>query len=148
VPPFLSVTIQLTQPITDRDAVGTLIRARVVSDVVHKGGIVLPRGSPVRGRIRRLERFDDEGTYAVGLEFTEVEANGVPLRFYAELLQLDRRPDLRKMVSEKITVSAGQHTQVITLPLLPGVALFFVRGKSFTLPEGFRMTWRTRGLLR
>ena len=55
IPPFLPIALQLTAPITDTDAVGRLIEARVSGDVVRKGKIVVPDGSLVRGRIRRLE---------------------------------------------------------------------------------------------
>jgi len=147
VPAFLPVTVLLASPITDRDAVGTLIRGTVAADVRHKGRVVLPRGSPVRGRIRVLERYDDR-TWSVGLEFTEVEAQGVPLRFYAELTALDRSRQVRRRVSEKREVVSMEGTVVVTLPPLAGVASFFVSGKSFTLPAGFQTVWLTRGLLR
>ena len=44
VPPFLPITVQLTKPITDKDAVGELIAAKVSGDVVQKGKIVIPNG--------------------------------------------------------------------------------------------------------
>ncbi len=147
VPPFLPVTVLLTSPITEHDAVGTLIQGRVAADLVHKGRVVVPRGSPVRGRIRVLEPYDDH-TWAVGLEFTDVEVDGVPLRFYAELTELDRSKPVRKRVSEKLEVVSLDGTHIVTLPPLPGVASFFVTGKTFTLPAGFQTMWRTRGLLR
>jgi hypothetical protein len=147
VPPFLPVIVQLETPITEKDAVGTLIRGRVVAGVAHKGRTVLPRGSVVRGRIRRLERYDDN-TWALGLEFTEVDVNGAPLRFYAELTALDPSKTVRRRVSEKLIVVTARRTAVVTLPMLYGVASFFVTGKSFTLPAGFKTVWQTRGLLR
>lgn len=147
VAPFLNVTIRLAQPITDRDVVGTLIQGRIAADVLHKGRIVLPRGSLVRGRIRRLDRYDEK-TYAVGLEFTDVDAGGVPLRFYADLLDLDRRSGAQKILRDTVLVSTGRRSYTVTLTPLPGVASFFVPGQSFTLPAGFETVWRTRGLLR
>jgi hypothetical protein len=152
VPPFLPITLQLTAPITDRDTVGTLIAARVSGDVARKGKIVVPDGSLVRGRIRRLERYKTGTEFIVGLEFTEVEVNGRPLRFYADLIRMDRSPGIRPTLYEPVVVrSAGGFqtaSQTITLHELPGVASFFVSGKTFTVPSGFRMVWRTRGLLR
>jgi hypothetical protein len=151
VPPFLPIALLLMAPITDRDAVGTLIEARVSGDVVRKGKIVVPDGSLVRGRIRRLERYK-AAEFVVGLEFTEVEVNGGSHRFYADLIRMDRRPGIRPTLSEPIVVrSAGGYqntSQTITLHELPGVASFFVSGKTFTVPSGFRMVWRTRGLVR
>jgi len=52
----MPITLRLTAPITDGDAVGTLVAARVSEDVARREGIVVPDGSLVRGRIRRLER--------------------------------------------------------------------------------------------
>jgi hypothetical protein len=152
VPPFLPITLRLTAPITDRDAVGMLIEARVSGDVVRKGKIVVPDGSLVRGRIRRLERYKADPEFVVGLEFTEVNVNGGSLRFYADLIRIDRSPGIRPTLYEPVVVrtAGGFQTtsQTVTLHELPGVASFFVSGKTFTIPSGFRMVWRTRGLIR
>jgi hypothetical protein len=147
VPPFLPVTVLLESPVSNRDAVGTIIRGRTSADMVHKGKVVVPRGSTLTGRIRRLERFDDN-TWAVALEFTQVDAGGVAMRFFADATGLDPRKDIHRRLSEKLVVQSNGRPTEITLPLLYGVASFFVSGKSFTLPAGFKTTWRTRGLLR
>jgi hypothetical protein len=147
VPPFLPVTVLLTTPISSGDAVGSVIEGRAEAEMVHKGKVVVPRGSVLRGRIRRLEHYD-ENTFAVALEFTEVEVDGVPVRFFADFTGLDPRKDIRRNISEKITIQSGHGTATVTLPPLYGVASFFVTGKSFTLPAGFKTIWRTRGLLR
>ena len=152
VPALLPVTVQLITAITDNDAVGTLIEAKVSGDVVRKGKIVIPDGSPVRGRIRRLERSGTGKDFIVGLEFTEVQVRGGPLRFCADLLWMDKRPGIRPTLSEQVLVRTGSGyqtgSQTITLPELPGVASFFVHGSTFTVPSGFRTVWRTRGLIR
>lgn len=152
VPALLLVTVQLTTAITDQDAVGALIQGKVLGDVRHRGKIVIPNGAVVRGRIRRLDRYE-KGGFVVGLEFTEVEAgDGSSLRFYADLLRLDKAPGIQQILSERALVPyAGgvqSREEKITLPELPGVASFFVRGKTLTVPNGFRMVWRTRGLIR
>lgn len=147
VPPFLPVTVRLTSPITDRDAVGAAIAGRTEANMVHKGKVVVPAGSILRGRIRGLDRFD-ANTFAVSLEFTEVEVDGVRIRFFADFTGLDRSKEFRRRLSEKIEISAGNRTATVTVPPLYGVASFFVTGRSFTLPAGFKTMWRTRGLLR
>jgi hypothetical protein len=153
VPPFLPVTLELTTPITERDAVGTLIAARVLGNVVRKKKIVIPNGASVKGRIRRLERYLDSASkeFVVGLEFTEVEATDGRLRFYADLVRTEKRPDIHPSYSEKVLVRSHggveAQTQTVTLRELPGVASFFVDGATFTIPSGFRMVWRTRGLI-
>jgi hypothetical protein len=169
VPAFLPVTLLLTTPITEKDAVGTLIQAKVSGDVVRKGEIVIPNGSLVRGRIRRLERYSrdsdtllrsvvlyNKADFIVGLEFTEIDVNGGSLRFYADFLRMDRGPGIRPTLSELVAVrshvgsgdNVREWSETITLPKLPGVASFFVRGMTFTVPSGFRMVWRTRGPIR
>ena len=154
VPALLLVTVQLARPITSQDAVGTLISGRIAGDVVRKGKVVIPSGSPVRGRIRRLERFAENSAneFIVGLEFTEIEVNGEPMRFYADLLRIDRSPVIRRAISERILVrnNGGEiqnQESTITLSELPGVASFFVSGTSFIIPAGYAMAWRTRGVL-
>ena len=82
LPADLPITLQLTAPITQKDAVGALISAKVVGDVIGNNTF-LERGSVVRGRIRHIERHDKG--YWVSLEFTEIDGGGPPLRFYAEL---------------------------------------------------------------
>jgi len=152
IPAFLRVTMQLATPISNSDAVGKLIDGRIAGDVYRKGKIVIRDGSVVRGRIRRLDQYQGGGYFIVGLEFTEVEANGGSLRFYADLLSIDKMPGIQLSLSEQVLISAtgGLRTadRTVNLPELPGVASFFVRGTSFTIPSGFRMVWKTHGILR
>ena len=152
LPALLRITVQLTTSISDQDTVGTLIEGRISEDVLRKGRILIPNGSVVRGRIRRLERYQGGGSFIVGLEFTEVEVRGGSLPFYADLLRIDKNPRIQPALSERVLAADGAGVQVreetITLPELPGVASFFVSGMTFTLPRGFRMVWRTRGPIR
>jgi hypothetical protein len=133
--------------------VGTLIAARVLGNVVRKKKIVIPNGAFVKGRIRRLERFlgSESKRFAVGLEFTEVEAGAGRLRFYADLVRTEKRAEIHPSFSEQVLVRSHggveAQTQTVTLRELPGVASFFVDGATFTIPSGFRMVWRTRGLI-
>ena len=157
-PAFLLILMQLATPVTEKDTVGTLIAATTSSEVIRKGKVVIPSGSMVRGRIRRLERCQaDNGNaeFALGLEFTEIEVNGEPLRFYADFvkfLKLGKHSPISPNLSEPVLVRTGSGVQAtnqtITLPELPGVASFFVHGKTFTLPNGLQMEWRTRALIR
>ena len=141
----MSFDIQLTTPITEKDAVGTLIAAKVCGNVVRKGKVIIPNGSVVRGRIRRLERYQATTSleFIVGIEFTEVEVTGRPLRFYADLLRIDKEPGICPSLSEPAVANSSIGLQALTLHELPGVASFFVDGKAFIVPSGFRMVWRT-----
>jgi hypothetical protein len=112
---------------------------------------VTPNGSVVHGRIRRLEHYPDRGVFALGLEFMDVDVRGEPMQFYAELLRLDKDPRIQPELKRKILVlrrtRVDPFEESITLQELPGVASFFVKGAHFTLPSGFRMVWRTRGII-
>ena len=151
VPALLRITVQLSTPITDKESVGALIGAKVYGDVIHKGKIIIPNGSLARGRIRRLERYKTGEDFIVGLEFTEVEVNGRSQRFYADLIRLAKVRGIRPTLSEQVAVRSGgeleSRDETITLPELPGVASFFVHGNTFAVPSGFRMVWRTRGVI-
>lgn len=155
IPALLPVTVQLRTPITEKETVGTQIEGIVAGDVRRKGKIIIPSGSAVRGRIRRLEKSEQDRYFIVGLEFTEVQVKEEPVRFYADLMSIDKTPGIRATLSKQVLVHRsssgpvfGPATEEITLRELPGVASFFVQGGSFTIPAGFRTFWRTRGLLR
>ncbi len=154
IPEGLLITGQLTTPITEKDAVGKPIEARVMRDVRAKGKVLIPSGSLVRGRIRRLEPDSGEGTETgallLALEFTDVEAGGEQLPFYADLLRIDRTPGVRPAFFERVSVPCGEGggcragAATITLPQELGVASFSVSGKTLTAINGLRMVWRTR----
>jgi hypothetical protein len=133
--------------ISSEDEVGKLVDGRVVGDVRRKGKVVLEDGAPVRGRIRHLERYKDDRHFVVSIEFTEVQAQGVPLRFYADLVSLaewkNAQPVLKKEVPMQNTM--GDRLEA-SLSQLPGLAAFFVSGKTFVLPPGLRTVWQTRAL--
>jgi hypothetical protein len=148
VPAKLRVTIEVTSPISSEDRVGKLISGRVAGDVRRKGKVVLKDGTPVRGRIRRLERYEDGSHFIVGLEFMEVQSQEVPLRFYADLIRLEKWESVQQALRKEALLPNSYGSSVeIMLPELPGVASFFVAGKTFVLPPGLRTVWQTRGLL-
>jgi hypothetical protein len=154
--PALQVVVKLSTRITEKTTVGALIEGVVEGNVLRKKSVLIPDGSPVRGRVRRLEWNDDKGGYyIVGLEFTEIEAAGTRYRFFADLVDTDRLPGLRQTSHAQ----AGNHllavasrttldsTEVLFLPDLPGVGSFFVQARRLDLPPGFRTTWKTRALV-
>ena len=153
VPALLKVTVELTTPLTEKDTVGTLIKGRIVGNVLRKSKLVVADGAEVRGRVRRLEKGPWGDLYIVGLEFLDVQADGKSLRFYADLLSADGGPGIRSALKESVTIPKPMNvtettTMTVTLTELPGVASFFVAGPHFTLPAGLRTVWRTRALLR
>jgi hypothetical protein len=150
IPANLQVTVELTTPISSRDVVGQLITGKVVGDVTRKGTVVIPHGATVRGRMRRLERYqgNERPAFIVGLEFTDVDASGGAAPFYADILRMEPAA-LRAKLTERVAVHDAKGDriteQTITLADLPGVASFFVTGDTFSLPTGLRTVWRTRG---
>jgi hypothetical protein len=151
IPAGLSVTIALTVPLTDRMMAGELVEGKVAGNVVARGGVVIPNGSLVHGRVRRLERFSESGGYfSIGLEFTDIDAGGTPLRFFADLQNVDEIPALeRTLVSDHTQLGPMSQLRTIdriTMPELPGVGSFFMRGAHFEIPAGFRMIWKTRAM--
>ena len=76
-------------------------------------------------------------------------ARGAPLRFYADLVSMDKRKGIQPALREFVSLpNRESESREIKLPELPGVASFFVDGNSFVLAPGLRTVWRTRGLLR
>jgi hypothetical protein len=132
----LTVRIALTTPLTDHAVVGDSIEGKTVSEVTGPDGINIPEGALVRGRIRRLERFADFGAhFLIGVEFTEIDVGGETRRFFAALQSTDTVQGMERSAGGSLGISD-----------LPGVGAFFMRGTHFELPEGFRMTWKTRAM--
>jgi hypothetical protein len=148
VPAGLLVPVTLATAVDIQSTVGTLLQGRVSNNVDYQGKTLIPEGSTVRGRIRRLEHVADAGGYFVaGLEFTEVQTDSGLLRFYADLLTASGAPGLEWTISNPNSRSAGfgeSVLEVIRVTNLPGVGSFFIKGSTFALPAGFRMQWRTR----
>src|SRR5260370_3520348 len=111
--PALQVVVKISTRITEKTAVGTLIEGVVEGNVMRKKSVLIPSGSLVRGRVRRLEWNDDKGGYyVVCLEFTEVEASATRYPFFADLEGTDALPGIRQVLRsrlprEKLSVSGG-----------------------------------------
>jgi len=91
LPAGLEIAVKLSAGISSDMAVGALIDGVVAANVSVKHKLVIAAGSPVRGRIRRLERYTDPFPYyVVALEFTEVQVEGIRYRFYADPVDIER----------------------------------------------------------
>lgn len=124
-------------------AVGALIDGVVASNVPSKGAVVIAAGSPVLGRIRRLERYNDPVPhFVVALEFTQVELEGIRYRFYSDLVKFESALG----VEQKLPVLTEAGSMTLHFSSLPGVATFFLKGSRLDLPKGFRTIWKTRKL--
>jgi hypothetical protein len=127
----LTLAIELAGAVTERHVVGTLIEGRVAADVRERGRVAIRAGSAVRGRVRRLEREGDH--WIVGLEFTEIETEAGPARFYANIQELDKPTGATFFWRTK--------KEELSLNYLPGVAHFYA--PSLPLPKGFKTVWKT-----
>ena len=120
----------------------------VATDVSAKGAVMIAAGSPVRGRIRRLEHYTEPFPYLV---LALGELKGIWYRFYANLVDTDPLPGLNKTLSilnttERIGLEVNRTSENLSLPNLPGVVAFFLKGRMLDLPRGFRTVWKTRPL--
>lgn len=146
--------MKLHSRISGDTAVGTLIEGAVAVDVAAKRSVVIPVDSPVRGRIRRMEYYTNPFPFfVVGLEFTEVEVQGIRHLFYADLVDIDRVPGVELILSTKNTtttefgdIATSRTMESLSLYKLPGVAAFFYKGVKLDLPQNFRTVWKTRPL--
>jgi hypothetical protein len=142
----LEIAVKLRTPVTGDMAVGTLVEG------VASKAAGIAEGSPVRGRIRRMERYSDPMPhYVVALEFTEVESEGIRYRFYADVKEIEAGGGVtRRLETAPATEIDGAlyRTTKTTLTFveLPGVATFFVNGAKLELRPGFRTVWKTKAL--
>jgi hypothetical protein len=136
-------------------AVGTLISGVVANNVLEKRAVVIPAGSPVRGRIRRLDRYQEPFPYfVVGLEFAEVEIAGIRHLLYADMVDIGPAPGVESKLSIRNTTEMvgfeGLETKLskeeVFFHDIPGVATFFVKGTKLDLPPTFTTAWKTRAL--
>jgi hypothetical protein len=154
----LVLQLSLTAPVDSASAEsGSAIEARVESDVRFKGAVLVPEGTVVRGRLRRLDfNSDPQPFWVVGLEFDELVRPAGRARFFAELVRVEHPPAGLKWLmgfshESSYTLPDGtrvisSETEKITVDDLPGVGTFFMEGRHFVLPAGMRMVWKTRTL--
>lgn len=158
LPAGLRIDVKARSRISGKLAVGGLIEGVVASAVRVDGAVLIAAGSPVHGRLRRLERrADPEPYFIVALEFTEVESQGIRYRFFADLIELGSAPgvegELASGSTESHSIPGGPGARIekrkwdkTWLPDLPGVAAFFVRGAELDLQPGFHTVWKTRSV--
>jgi len=157
LPAGLEIAVKLRTGISSDMAVGTLIDGIVAGNVSVKPKVVIAAGSPVCGRIRRLERYTDPFPYfVVALEFTEVQAEGIRYRFYADPIDIEPIAGLEQKLwtQDKYETAkfidggslTRQRRENFFLYDLPGVVSFFFKASKLELPQGFRTVWKTRPL--
>lgn len=137
IPPALLLPLRLDQAIdSDTAAEGDLITAKTDRSVKSDNTVLIPRGATVRGRIRRMQKFDEQSPhFALSIEWTSIEFN--------------RKIGDIKGTLERIAPAA--RTPVSLVPALgpaniPGVGTLRITGKHFHLDQNLEMQWRTIAL--
>ncbi|HEY3839708.1 MAG TPA: hypothetical protein VGL72_24220, partial [Bryobacteraceae bacterium] len=130
LPSGLTVAMRLETGIdSNRARVGDILTAHTDNDVAEDGRVLIPKGSPVSGRIRQLRKVKDN--VEAELEFIRVASAGGSARFFADLERIEvPRP--------------GSSVRKLPNPELLGVARISVSGSRLLLPAGTRLEWRTR----
>ena len=142
LPPNLTLRVALTEPVTVRTArVGDLVTARLESPVQLSSVETIPAGAILKGRLRQFASLDEPPrSYEVGLAFSELVYRGRSYDFFAELSCMEELPGIKSELPRDAT-------SVLLSLKIPGSVSFFLSGRT-ELPEGFRMTWKTRVLRR
>jgi hypothetical protein len=149
LPGNLAIELRLQTAIDPKSAgIGDPVTAVVERDVKDKQKVWLPKGSVVRGRIRRLGRGD--GYELVGVEFTEAQIGRDSAEFIArlELVQSVAGVDTSHLKTDLSHATPGHAVDKTVLEEHfefenPGVGYFYLTSAPFRLPEGLRMIWRT-----
>lgn len=141
LPAGLLVPVELDTAIDSKTAsVGDTLHARVVEEVRYKGDLAVPRGAAVTGHLRKLDRGSPQSPYAVAIEFSEIEWEGVRAAFNAELVDIERKS---AGAHKPVTYYDGRRDKVQIDGGIPGAGIFYIDAAKFPIPPGFRMVWRT-----
>jgi hypothetical protein len=141
LPAGLVISVELDTAIDSKTAaVGDTLHARVLQEVRYNGDLAVPRGAALTGHVRKLDRGSSNTPFAVGIEFSEIEWEGVRGAFHAELADLDRKS---AGAHKPVTYYDGHANSVLIERGLRGVGVFYIDAGAFRMPPGLRMSWRT-----
>jgi len=155
LPPGLTLRIRLQTPVhADYARIGDAVEAALDSALRISTGTIAPKGSIARGRIREFTKLEDPpNTWAVGLEFDELDWPGHSYVFLAEITGMQHLGGLSDKVYHRFSstsdpmigslYSGSEESSWLTE--IPGTARFFLQNTR-ELPIGLQMTWRTRML--
>jgi len=147
LPARLHVPIKLTVQIDSVNAVaGDLVEGIVDADLNDRQHVLVPKGSLITGRLRRMEKYNDPSPYfLLSIEFDEIEFPGHHARFFGSLKSLESEVAGFSWFLSFATTSVYTVTRETEhLSDVPGVGTFFMQGSAFRLPQGTRMVWQTQ----
>lgn len=146
LPADVVLVLRLERPIPVGDsAAGDQIVARL-DNAVNSPGILLPKGTRVLGRIRRLEQhLSSPSSTLVGLQFFAAEAPDGPVLFSARLIGPRSTPGVTRVVNNQLEIQPGvAGLNIEDDGTRTGVGIFGIPGKELRVERGLRMLWKTQ----
>jgi hypothetical protein len=146
LPADVELALRLEEPISiTKSMAGDQIAARL-DKAVNAGGMLLPKGTRVLGRIGRLEQhLSSPPSILIGLQFFAAETPDGLVVFSARLTGPRASPDVIKVVNNKMeSVPGTVGLNIEEDGRRPGLRSFRVRGKELRVERGFRTVWKTQ----
>ena len=160
LPPNLQMKLGLDADLRPENAViGGPVNAHLLSDLRYNGNLLAPKGTPVRGVLRKYIKENDGFVYffTLTIEFNELALPGGSVPFRAQLKTIDTPvKGLYWLVPAEPGMMQSAHytgpgapeddgmVERVKGDPKPGVAVLIVRRQaSFHLFPGTRMTWIT-----
>ncbi|HTA71798.1 MAG TPA: hypothetical protein VK776_26130 [Bryobacteraceae bacterium] len=146
VPADVVLVLRLEQPISVAEsAAGDPIEARL-DKAVKAGGVLLPKGTRVHGRIRRLEQhLNSPASILVGLQFFAAETPGGFITFSARLTGPRATPGTMQVFNNRFeSVPGAVGLDIQDDGAKTGVGSFRVPGQKLPIGRDFRTVWKTQ----
>lgn len=155
LPSGVTLEIALSEEIPLRSAaVGDTFRAVLAKSAVRRGRELLPAGTAIQGRIRRIDRYSEPTPHAVAwLEFATLRHGTTEYTFLADMTDrdplphlVDRVPGMKQQTAARAREFTNYQSLSFTEPgyrSVPGVGSFVFSGDLPAIPAGYRMQWKT-----
>ena len=121
-------------PITAGSAAGDAVSATLLQ-AVRAGGLRLPQGAKLLGRVLRVENYPEKQSTLVKFGFSVLESGASRYAFSGRLVGYRAAPGV---------LHGGRYPHSAA-PEAGNTADFTLTGKAGQLPAGFRTRWRTAG---
>jgi hypothetical protein len=146
LPADVVLVLRLERPILiGESAAGDQVVARL-DKAVTSDSVLLPKGTRVLGRIRRLEQhLSSPASILVGLQFFAAEVPDGLIMFSARLTGPRATPDVIQVLNNRLEIVRGAAgLDIENDGTMTGVGSFRVPGKELRVERGFRTLWKTQ----
>lgn len=155
LPAGITLQIALTETLRlDRLAVGDVFQAQLTRPVQQRGQMILPAGTAIEGRIRRLDRYQKPQPHTVlWLEFPFLRHEATEYTFLADLAKREPLPQLVNEIpgnsrrpapgAEELGDYDSMGSAEPGYRSVPGVGSFVFAGEAPEIPAGYGMEWKT-----